>query len=279
LACEGAELVIVAEPLSKIEKTFAAISPNLGSGTIVTDTAPLKAPVLRWAENFLPQHISFLGGHLILNPAVVDLKSPEGLDDANPDLLREALYCFTASPDVSSRTIDICAGLAHSIGAHPLFMDVTEHDGLQAGVEGLPDLLTIALLRATIDTPGWEEMRKFAGRRFLTATEAIDADAERHSSLFLNRENLVHRLDTLVEELTDLRSTLSQGDEEALAAMFVEAAKGRSRWMRERRKGMWAEDVNFDMRDVPGAGQQISRMFFGNLASRLRPRPGESEEE
>jgi prephenate dehydrogenase len=278
LACEGAELIIVAEPLADIEKAFAAVSPHLGSGAVVTDTAPLKAPVLRWAEGFLPQHVSFLGGHLVLNPAVVGLRSPEGLDDARADLLREALYCFTAAPKVSSRAIDMCAWLAYTLDAHPLFMDVTEHDGLQAGVEGLPDLLTIALLRATIDTPGWEEMRKFAGHRFVTATEAIDA-ADRHASLFLNRENLLHRLDALVEELMHLRSMLSQGDEEALAETFVEAAKGRSRWMRERRKGMWSEEGTFDTRDVSGTAQQIGRMFFGNLASRLRRAPGESEED
>jgi prephenate dehydrogenase len=271
-------LIIVAEPLPDTEKAFAAIAPHLESGAVVTDTARLKAPVLRWAEDFLPQRASFVGGHPIPNPAVVGLKSVEGLDDAGADLLREALYCFTAAPSASSRAIDVCAWLAYTLGAHPLFMDVTEHDGLQAGVEGLPDLLTIALLRATVDTPGWEEMRKFAGRRFATATEAID-DASRHPSLFLNRENILHRLDALIEELMHLRGMLSQGDEEALAQTFVEAAEGRSRWMRERRKGMWSEDGTFDTRNVSDAAQQIGRMFFGNLASRLRRAPGESEED
>ena len=155
---------------------------------------------------------------------------------------------------------------------------MTEHDGLQAGVEDLPDLLTIALLHATIDTPGWEEMRKFAGSRFVSATEAI-GDAERHPSLFLNRENLLHRLDTLMEELMRLREMLSRGDEEALAEMVTEAARGRSRWMRERRKGIWSEDGTFDTRSVSGAAEQLGRMFFGNLATRRRGGRGESEED
>jgi prephenate dehydrogenase len=278
-ACEGAKLVIVAEPLADIQKAFAAISPYLESGSVVTDTARLKVPVLRWAQESLPQHASFVGGHLIPNPAVVGLQALESLDDASADLLRESLYCFTPAPSASGGAIDICAWLAYTLGAHPLFMDVTEHDGLQAGVEGLPDLLTIALLRATVDTPGWEEMRKFAGRRFASATEAIDDAANRHPSLYLNRDNLLHRLDALIEELMRLRGMLSEGDEEALAQTFVEAAEGRSRWMRERRKGMWSEDGTFDTRDVSGAAQQIGRMLFGNLASRLRRAPGEAEED
>jgi hypothetical protein len=72
---------------------------------------------------------------------------------------------------------------------------------------------------------------------------------------------------------------LSQGDEEALTQTFVEAARGRSRWMRERQKGMWTEDGTFDTRDVSGTAEQIGRMFLGNLASRLRRAPGESEED
>jgi len=278
-ACEGADMVIVAEPLADMENTFAAISSHLEQDTIVTDMARLKAPVLRWAEDLLPNRVSFVGGHLIPNPAVVGLRDLEGLDDAAAGLLNKALYCFTTSPSTSGTAIDVCSWLAYTIGAVPFFIDVKEHDGLLAGVEGLPDLLTVALLRATVDTPGWEEMRKFAGRRFATATEAVDDVRLRHPSMFLNRENILHRLDGLIEELMRLRRLLAQGDEGALEKTLTEAADGRSRWMRERRKGMWTEDDAFDTKDVPGAAKQLGRMIFGNLASRLNRGPSESREE
>ena len=277
-ACEGADLVIVAEPLTEIESMFEAISPYLEEGTVVTDNARLKAPVGRWAADLLPDHISFVGGHLIPNPAVVGLRALEGLGDADPSLLREALYCFTASPDTSAAAIDVCSWLAYAVQANPFFMDVQEHDGLLAGVEALPDLLTVALLRATIDTPGWNEMRKFAGRRFATATEAVDDVHVRHPSLFLNRENILSRLDTLIEELVQLRRLLARGEEEALEETLASAAAGRSRWMKERRQGMWAERV-FDTRDVPSAAKQLGQMIFGNLASRLKRAPDKSENE
>jgi prephenate dehydrogenase len=278
-ACEGARLVVVAEPLADIEKAFAAISPHLEEGAVVTDTARLKAPVLRWAENLLPERAAFVGGHLILNPAVIGLQSLEGLADASAELLEEALYCFTPFPNTSSASIDVCTWLAYTLGAHPFFIDVTEHDGLQAGIEGLPDLLTLALLRATMDRPGWEEMRKFAGRRFAVATEAIDDVSKRHPALFLNRENLVHRLDALIEELVYLRDVLRGADEEALAETSTAAAESRSRWMKERRQGMWVEKDAFDRRDVPNAAQQLGRMIFGNLASRFKGPSDESEDE
>lgn len=291
-ACEGAELVIVAEPLTDIEKTFAAISAHLEDGAVVTDTTRLKAPVLRWAEDLLPKRVSFVGGHPIPNPAVVGLRSLEGLNDASAEHLREALYCFTPSPGASSEAIDTCSWLAQAVGANPFFIDVKEHDGLLGGVEGLPDLLTVALIRATVDTPGWEEMRKFAGRRFATATEAADDVHRRHPALFLNRENVLHRLDALIEELGHLRRLLAQGDEEGLEEALAEAAESRSRWMDQRRGGMWTKAGTFDTGDGPGAAagspaagspaRHLGRMIFGNLASRLRrggPRPEDESEE
>ncbi len=292
-ACEGAGLVIVAQPLADIRSTFAAISSHLEDGTVVTDTARLKAPVLRWAEELLPEHVSFVGGHLIPNPAIIGLKVLEGLDDASPDLLREALYCFTASSSASGEAVDVCSWLAYAVEASPFFIDMKEHDGLLAGIEGLPDLLTVALLRATVDTPGWEEMRKFAGRRFATATEAVDDIYTHHPSLFLNRENILHRLDALIEELVHLRRLLAQDDEDALEAALAEAAEGRSRWIKQRQKGMWTRDA-LDTGSGPGAAgingipgvngipKQLGRMLFGDLASRLwrgDPRSRDESEE
>ncbi len=277
-ACEDAGLIIVAQPFADIQKSFAAIAPHLEDGATVTDTARLKAPVLRWADELLPERVSFVGGHIIPNPVIIGLQPLEGLEDASADLLREALYCFTPSPNASSAAIEVCTWLARALDANPFFIDVTEHDGLQAGIEGLPDLVTIALLRATVDTPGWQEMRKFAGRRFAVATEAVEDISKRHPSLFLNRENILHRLDALIEELMYLRKVLRQAEEQALAEASVAAADGRSRWMEERQQGMWTERGAVDTRDVPGAGEQLGRLVFGNLASRFKGAPDESEE-
>ncbi|MER3468785.1 MAG: prephenate dehydrogenase/arogenate dehydrogenase family protein, partial [Thermoflexus sp.] len=43
-ACEGADLVLLALPLAEIEGTLRAIAPALEEGTLVMDTAELKAP-------------------------------------------------------------------------------------------------------------------------------------------------------------------------------------------------------------------------------------------
>jgi prephenate dehydrogenase len=269
--CRDAELVFVTVPLSDIRETFATIAPHLKPGALVIDTARLKAPVMEWAEELLPENVVFVGGHLILNPAIIGLETLEDLDDVDADLLTEALYCFVTPQRVANEVIDACAGLAEVLGVNPLFMDVTEHDGLQAGVEGLSDILAVALLRATVDTPGWEEMRKFAARRFALATEAADNAADRHGAIFLNRENILRRLDVLLHELLYMRDLLSQDKEEMLKEAFVAAAEGREQWIAERNRGMWIKEQTGSSVQIPGVGKQIRQMFLGN-------RPGRPEE-
>lgn len=272
-ACENADLVIVAGPLTAIRETFADISSYLKPDCLVTDLARLKAPVMQWAEELLPDNVIFVGGHLILNPAVVGSDPIEGLDEASDDLLAEALYCFTTPPGTSSAVINALTDLAQMLDAHPFFIDVTEHDGLQSGVEGLPDLLSIALLRATVDTPGWEEMRKFAGHRFATATtittETTDID-ERHTAAFLNREHIVRRLNVLLTELVYLRDMLSKDDAEEVEKAFAEAVKGREIWVGERERGMWAREQSIGSDQIPGLGKQIKGMFLGQRPSQRK---------
>jgi prephenate dehydrogenase len=272
-ACKNADLVIVAVPLADVREMFATIAPHLEAGAFVTDTAPLKAPVMRWAEEILPEGVHFAGGHPILNPAIVGLEPVGGLDEASADLLREALYCFTTPPGISEAVLDAFARLASMLDANPFFIDVTEHDGMQAGIENLPELLSIAMLRATIDTPGWHEMRKFAGHRFAFATEAAESAHQHHVATFLNRENVVRRLNVLLTELVHLRDLLSQDDEKLLEETFAQAAGGREQWIAERHQGMWIKDQALSSGQLPSEslGQQIRQMLLGNrLGRRLK---------
>jgi prephenate dehydrogenase len=276
-ACQNADLVIVAVPLPSIRETFVAIAPHLQPGCFVTDTARLKAPVMRWAEELLPESVFFVGGHIIPNPAIVGFDSLEGLEAANANLLSGALYCLTTPTRTSSVVMNAFTELAEALGADPFFIDVAEHDGLQAGVEGLPDLLAIALLRATVDTPGWQEMRKFAGHRFAVATEATDDVYRRQIAIFLNRENVLRRLNLLLDELVRLRDLLTHDDAEPFEKAFVAAAGGRARWIEEREQGMWVKERGLDTDQIPTAGEQIRHLIFGgHLSTRRKEEPGRS---
>ena len=278
-ACRDADLVIVAVPLTRLRETLATIAPHLQPGCLVTDTAYLKAPVLRWAEELLPEGVFFAGGHPVPNPTTAGPEPLKGLDAAGADLLKNALYCLIAPARTPGAVVDAFAELIKSLDAQPFFIDATEHDGLQAGVEGLPDLLAVALLRATVDTPGWQEMYKFANYCFATATEAAENARERHSAILLNRGNVLLRLNILLSELVRLRDTLAHDDAEGLEKTFVAAAEGRARWIAERERGTWGRGGASDIEHVSSAGEQMGQMFFGGrLLALLKGKPDSRKE-
>ena len=270
-ACRDADLVIVAVPLPAVRETLAAIAPRLKPGCLVTDIARLKTPVMRWAEEVLPEHVCFVGGHPVLNPATACSMSAADVAAASADLLREALYCLTTPAGCPGAVVDTLAGLIKSLGAHPFFIDVTEHDGLQAGVEGLPDLLAVALLRATVDTPGWQEMRKFGGYRFAATTVAADDAGERHAAVLLNRENVLRRLNVLLGELVRLRDQLTRSDADGLKTSFVQAAEARARWIEQLERGTWMDELGATMEHVPSAGDHFRQMMLGDFMTPRRP--------
>jgi prephenate dehydrogenase len=165
--------------------------------------------------------------------------------------------------------------LAEAVDASPLFIDPAEYDGLYSGVGNLTGLISLALIRATLGTPGWAEMRKVAGPDFvaMTSPAAIDPK-DRLETLLLNQENGLRRLDMFMEELKGLRALLASGDREALEEMLAHASESRAFWINERIEGTWE--------DMPGApeitkpGEAISRIFVGEM---LRRRPIIDDEE
>ncbi len=273
--CEGASLVILALPLPAVRETMEALGPHLEEGCVVTDTAPLKVPVLQWARQYLPPRVQFVTGFPIPGPKA-DLRDPlQGPEAARADLFEGGFYCVMPAPDTPPEAVNALLALAEVLKARPFFLDPVENDGLQAGAVDLPHLIALALLRTLVDAPGWADMRKIAGYDFASLTgplEAGPASAWR-AAAFLNRENLLQRLDMFLEELRHLREWILAGDEEAVENAYARAIEGRSRWLQERAQGM--PEVGEPLVEVPTMGDQMAQIFFGGLFRRRPPRKDE----
>lgn len=269
-ACEDANLVVLALPLSAIEETMEAIGPHLKEGCVVTDTAPLKVPVLEWAREHLPEYVLYAGGFPVPSPAFDDVRPLKGAETASAALFANSLYCITPAPDTDSHAVEILLELIDDLSAKPLFLDPVEHDGLQAGVGTMPALIAVALLQSTINSPGWREMRKVAGHDFAALAQLAAANPQgRRETAQLNRESLLRRLDMFMEEIEHLRRWLLEGNEESLEEAYTVAAEDYERWRIERAEGKWGESPSLG--EMPGFGEHIGRILFGGLAGRRPP--------
>ena len=243
-ACEGADLIIIATPVVAIKETLTAIAPYLKPGCLVTDTGSIKGPVVAWAKEILPDTVNFVGG----NPIVSQEGSlPTGIEGARADLFQGGLYCLTPLPEAAPQAVQLATDLVHLLGARPFFLDAAEHDGLVAGVDHLPFVLSAALLGTTIQSPAWREMRKLAGDAFQSVTRFSSSDAAIYRDACLtNGENIVRWIDACLARLEELREVIAAQEAEKLEGTFEEAMSVRDRWLRDKADGRWelAEEIS-----------------------------------
>lgn len=230
-ACEQADVVILAIPLSGVEETMRALAPHLKQGCVVADTASLKQQVVRWAQALLPKTVSFVGG----DPVVVSDGS--GPDAADADLFRGNLYCITPASEVHPDAVSLISDLVTLLGGQPYYLDAAEHDGLIAAMEHLPQALGLALASSTMHAATWREMRKLAGGGFERISGLIGEDPDALSSLLLaNQDNLVRWLDAYADSLSAVRDLVARGEHEPLAQFIDRAVVARKQWLQDRRE-------------------------------------------
>ncbi len=236
-ACDGAGLVILALPLGAIRETMQALAGELAEGAIVVDTASVKAPLQAWADELLPPSVSFVGTNPIVGSDVAG-----GLT-ARADLFEGRLWAICPSSSTDERAVKTASDLAQRLGADPLYLDATEHDGLTAAVEQLPALASMALLTSAASQPAWREMRKLAGAQFESSTRLVSSDPHVFSDAMLHSpQQVVRWIDGFIDNMAAWRDLIAAGDSETIDKAFVEAMQARERWLSDRSKGNWEDD-------------------------------------
>jgi len=222
-ACRGASILVLALPLSEIRETLAAVAPDLAPGCLVTDTAPLKAPVLAWARELLPAQVHFVGGDPI---------GVRGAREAGADLFSNTTYCLCPEASTAPEAVDRASDLAQAVGANPRFLDATEHDGLVAGLDQLPFMISMAVFQAAASSPAWREMANLGSARFDRLAGLLgDSPGADLQGARANAANIRRWLDDVQVAVDGLRTLLDAqqpADEEAIRRL----SEARAAWER-----------------------------------------------
>lgn len=258
-ACDGAGLIILSMPLAGVLETVKLLEADAAPGTIITDTASVKMPVLQAAQGFKPG-VHFIGGNPIFPPSAAGTFSN---GEANADLFQNAVYCLTPTATTEPEAVQVLTGFVTMLGAKPLYLDPIEHDGLAAGAQHLATLVESALLETTTASSGWRELNKFAGADFFHATELASHEAASTAQLLLaQRQPLQQWIDLYSQTLRDLKRMLAQNDAAALEEWFKSAQDARTQWLNHQ---VGATASSIDMSEIRSGAL---RMFVGGLANR-----------
>jgi prephenate dehydrogenase len=264
-------VVILALPFAAIRETLEIIAPDLQEGTLLLDTAPSKATVVRWANELLPQGGFYIGLSPAINPQYLH-GTESGLKAARADLFNKGLIVVNTQTGIPGDVFDLAMELVGLFGAVPLLMDAAEADGIFAAIHILPQLAASALLGATVDKPGWHEARKLAGRPYAAGTSGVayhDDVLSLRDAVLENRENTVRLLNTYIASLIELRDEINDNDREALSTRLENNLRGRTRWFDERNIADWLNKDGQKM-DVLSFGNRVNQMLFGSAFTERR---------
>ena len=223
-AAAGADVVVLAVPVSAIAEVAADIAGVLSQGAILTDVASVKGPVVDALRAVTPAGVHVVGGHPMAG------SHEAGAAHASGDLFVGATYLLTPTVDTDPEAYRVLHGLVTRIGARPLAVDPAHHDALVAVVSHLPQLAATTLMNLAAD----RARREHAGLLLLAAGGFRDATrvAASNPDLWLdicaeNRDAIVAVLDDYRERIGELRSIVALGDETNLRRTLADARAAR----------------------------------------------------
>lgn len=266
-ALEGASMVIVATPILPMRDMFETIADMLSPGCVVTDTGSTKEAIMKWAEQYLPPEVSFIGGHPMAG------KELSGIDNADPKLFQGARYVVIPGKGAGQEAVKTVLDVVEMLGARPYFMGAYEHDSYVAAVSHLPILFSTALVSATAKSPAWRDMSRLAASGFRDVSRLASGDPVMSLDICLtNREVIHHWLGEAIKELQVYREMVGAATQEEgiqrLGEAFARAWEARERWLVKFESGK-DDDDQPARAELPNAGTAMADLFFG---TRLRER-------
>ena len=258
-AIRGADVVIYATPVLAMREMMEASVNDFEEGCVVTDVGSSKKVVIEWADEILPESVSFVGGHPMAG------KELSGPTNADGDLFKGKAYCIIPSVTAEKSAVSSVTTLAESIGAKPFFIGVDEHDSFVAAASHLPFMMSVALMGTASKSANWEDIAQLASSGFASLSRLASGDPIMHRDICVsNPKPIVAWMDAYIREMYDLRNMLANEngpDPEAVHQVFVDAMEARDRWQ----AGIVTtlDRISGPSTEIPTFAETMGEMFIG----------------
>ena len=239
-AIEGADMVLLCIPLDQVEETLKLIGPDLREDAVVMDFSPQKLAAHEWFTRHVPAGRHYIGLVPAINPQFIQ-RYGLGIQAASADLFKDATIGIAVPSGTSSDALKLAADLVELLGGQTIFLDMLEADGMLMTAHILPQVISAAMLNATVGQPGWTETRRFAGSPYHQAAAALGADSldALVAALMHNPLSATAALDNAIGALTHMRAAIQKGDREDLHKRLDLAFSDRETWLNERLSAKW----------------------------------------
>ncbi|MEK9802665.1 MAG: prephenate dehydrogenase/arogenate dehydrogenase family protein [Curvibacter sp.] len=226
LAVSGADIVLIAVPVSATEATFKAIKHLVTPQMLVMDVGSTKRDVVDAARRALREQVgSFVPAHPVAGKEVA------GVDHADPDLYAGKQIILTPIERTHATQVQQAIDVWSALGCSVLRMSPESHDAAFAAVSHLPHLIAFALMNAITGQGQGKDFLALAGPGFRDFTRIAASDPQIWRDILIsNREELLTQSKLFQRNLQALELMISNGNAEALEELIAQASDARAHW-------------------------------------------------
>ena len=217
-AAEGADLVVIATPLSAYAEIGRRIAPALRRGAILTDVGSVKEAVIRDLQPHLPPGVHFVPGHPV---AGTEHSGPES---GFAELFQGRWCILTPLPETAPEAVAAVARMWETAGMRVVTMSPDHHDKVLAVTSHLPHLIAYTIVGTATDLEDSlkSEVIEFSASGFRDFTRIAASDPVMWRDIFLNnREAVLEILQRFNEDLTALQRAIRWGEGDKLEDLFT----------------------------------------------------------
>ena len=217
-AAAGADLVVIATPLSAYAEIGRRIAPALQPGAILTDVGSVKQAVIRDLQPHLPPGVHFVPAHPV---AGTEHSGPEA---GFAELFRGRWCVLIALPETPPEAVARIGRMWETFGMRVVTMSADHHDKVLAVTSHLPHLIAYTIVGTATDLEDSlkSEVIEFSASGFRDFTRIAASDPVMWRDIFLNnREAVLEILQRFNEDLTALQRAIRWGEGDKLQELFT----------------------------------------------------------
>ena len=229
-AVDGADVVVLATPLSTTENLMRAMNEGLKPDCIVTDVGSAKGVVVAAARNALADRLPFfVPAHPIAGT------EQSGVEASFAELFEDHVVIITPLAETDRDAREKIAVMWRGTGARVVELDVEHHDEVLAATSHLPHVLVYTLIDCLARMQDKQEIFDYAAGGFADFTRVASSSPEMWRDICLaNSTSLLAVLDRFEQHLDRARQAIASGEGEKLTEIFSRARQARDEFARSR---------------------------------------------
>jgi len=226
LAVSGADIVLLAVPVSATEATFKAIRHLITASTLVMDVGSTKRDVVDAARRVLRDDVGcFVPAHPITG------KELSGVEYADVNLYVGKQVILTPIERTYTAQLNKAISLWTALGCNVIQMSPQAHDAAYAAVSHLPHLIAFTLMNSISGQAQGADYLSLAGPGFRDFSRIAASDSKMWRDILIaNREELLAQSKIFQQTLQSLEKLISASNGDALEQQLEKASGTRANW-------------------------------------------------